>query len=177
MIDLILIAITVPGYFILRLLFAIHAACFYAKGTVTKSKLLERCKKNLHYVQTPLWYFIFVPYGILLFAIFNDHHPGIVYSKGFDFFWINLINNTVCSYLISAGTSAMCGPLYQGYINLGGGEPFVNPNEKREYESANPITGKIKIKKKFWYGKRRIYLAFVGLAEVIIGLMIIFKTT
>lgn len=163
MITLILIIASCVLIFMWRILDSIKSGSFYAASRGKKPNLLKRFMNNLHFVQTPLWYCIFGSFAILLFTIFNLLKPEAI--------WLNILS----AYLVSAGTSAACGPFYQGFINVGGGDTFFNSNEKREMEFANPLTGKTVWIKRFWYGKRRIYLAFFGLSEVIIGLILIFQ--
>jgi hypothetical protein len=101
--------------------------------------------------------------------------PGVfIYAGVVKTDWYNFLLDILSALMVSGGTSAACGPFYQGYINVGGDEPFVNENEKREMEFANPITGKTVWIKRFWYGRRRVYLAFLGVVEVVVGLFIIF---
>lgn len=140
---------------------AIKSGCFYSVSRQQKPESLKKYINNLHFVQTPFWYSLFGAFGVMLFAIFRLMNPHTI--------WINLL----CAYLISQGTSTMAGPVYQGFINIGCGLPFVDPNEKKSMELANPITGKTIWIKRFWYGKRRIYLALIGLLMIIIGLIIL----
>jgi len=137
---------------------AVKSGCFYAKGNIPLPALLEKYIKNLHYVQTPFWYSLFGAFGVMLFAMMRIIHPDVI--------WMSLLS----AYLISAGTSAMAGPIYQGFVNIGGGKPFIDPNEKKQMELANPFTNKTIWIPRFWYGKRRVYLAFFGVAMIAFGL-------
>lgn len=146
---------------------AIKSGCFYSAMSRPaenwiKPKLLEKYIENLHYVQTPFWYSLFGAFGVMLFAMFRIMNPATTL--------LVIALNMLSAYLITAGTSAMAGPLYQGFVNVGCGLPFIDPNERREMELANPFTGKKRWVKRFWYGKRRVYLAFVGLAAVAAGI-------
>jgi ABC-type Fe3+-siderophore transport system permease subunit len=163
MIELILIIVSCVLIFTWRILDSIKSGSFYAASRGKKPNLLKRFMNNLHFVQTPLWYCVFGTIGLLLFAIFNLRNEEIL--------WLNILS----AFLISTGISSMCGPFYQGFINVGGGDPFVNENEKRKMEFANLLTGKTFWIKRPWYGKLRIYFAFIGLIEVIVGLIIIFN--
>lgn len=140
---------------------AIKSGCFYAVSSHNKPKLLEKYIKNLHFVQTPFWYSLFGAFAILLFAIFRLMHPQLI------------LMNLLCAYLISQGTSTMAGPLYQGFINVGSGLPFINENENHKMELANPFSNKTIWISRFWYGKRRVYLAFIGLAMIIAGIILL----
>jgi hypothetical protein len=148
--------------FALRVLDAIKSGCFYAASRHDKPTLLKKYIDNIHYVQSPLWYCIFGVFGILLFTIFYLLNPAAI------------VLNLLAAYLISQGTSTMAGPLYQGFINVGCGLPFVDENENKKMEIANPLNNKTKWVKRFWYGKRRIYLAVIGLLMTISGFLIIF---
>lgn len=88
-------------------------------------------------------------------------HPEVI--------WMSLLS----AYLIAQGTSSMAGPIYQGFVNVGCGLPFVDPNENKSMELANPFSGKTIWIKRFWNGKARIYLAFVGLAMVVTGIYLL----
>jgi hypothetical protein len=137
---------------------AIKSGCFYSASRGAKPKLLEKYIKNLHYVQTPFWYSLFGAFGIMLFAMFRILHPDVI--------WMSLLS----TYLIVQGTSAMAGAIYQGFVNVGCGLPFVDPNEKREMELAIPFINKTFWVKKFWHGKRRVYLSFLGALMVVVGI-------
>jgi hypothetical protein len=142
---------------------AIKSGCFYAKCSgILYPKLLKKYILNLHYVQTPFWYSLFGAFGILLIAIFRLLNPQII------------LLDILSAYLISQGTSTLCGPFYQGFINVGSNLPFIDPNENKSMELANPLTNKTHWIKRFWYGKNRIYLAFIGLLMIIIGIFIQF---
>mgnify|MGYP003526865615 len=117
---------------------------------------------NIHFLQTPIWYCVFVAFGILLFTIFYLMNPAM---------WLL---NLAAAYLISQGTSTMCGVFYQGFINVGCGLPFIDENENRKMEFAFPFIKKTFWIKRFWYGKRRKYLSIIGLLMIVGGLLIIF---
>jgi len=157
-----LLILSVVLFFLIRFIDAIKSGCFYAASRQAKPTLLKKYIENIHYAQTPLWYCIFGVFGIMLFAIFYALNPTA--------WFINL----AAAYLISQGTSTMCGPFYQGFINVGCGLPFIDENENPKMELANPLTGKTKWIKRFWYGKRRMYLSLIGLVMVIIGFLIKF---
>lgn len=137
---------------------AVKSGCFYAVSRQDKPAMLKKYIENLHYVQTPFWYSLFGAFGVMLFAMFRLENPEII--------WMNLLS----AYLIAQGTSTLAGPFYQGFVNIGCGLPFVDPNEKKELELADPVTGKKKWFKRFWYGKNRIYLAFAGAAMIALGI-------
>lgn len=162
MVSLIFIIISIILFFLIRLLDAIKSGCFYSAKRQAKPKLLEKYIDNIHYVQTPLWYCVFGAFTVLLFCIFHITNAEKLYL------------NIISSFLISMGTSAMCGPFYQGFINVGCDKPFIDPNENSKMELADPISGKTKWITRFWRGKFRIYLAFVGLIAVIAGLFLMF---
>lgn len=139
---------------------AVKSGCFYSVSRGQKPEMLKKYINNLHYAQTPFWYSLFGAFGVMLFALFRLVHP--------DDIWINLVS----AYLIAQGTSTMAGPFYQGFINVGCGLLFVDPNEKAEFELANPFTGKTKWYKKFWNGINRVYLAFAGFLMVVGGIIL-----
>lgn len=140
---------------------AIKSGCFYSAMRQDKPALLKKYIENLHYVQTPFWYSLFGAFGLMLFAMFRIMHPEVI--------WMSLLS----AYLIAQGTSSMAGPIYQGFVNVGCGLPFVDPNENKSMELANPFNGKTIWIKRFWNGKARIYLAFVGLAMVVTGIYLL----
>lgn len=143
---------------------AIKSACFYAKGTRNADNpKLKIYVRNLHFVQTPFWYSLFGAMAVILFVLFRVMNPN------------ELLVNILSAYLIAQGSSTMTGVVYQGYINIGSGLPFVNPNENKRMELANPFTGKTIWIKRFWYGKRRVYLSFVGLIMITLGLILNFN--
>lgn len=161
--TIIYISIAVILGFFMRILDAMKSGCFYSVSRGDReNKFLKKEIKNIHYIQTPLWYCQFGIIGILLFAIFRLINPDII--------WMNLL----AAYLISQGTSAFASVFYQGYINVGSGLPFIDENENRKMEFAIPIINKTIWIKRFWYGKRRAYIStFGGLLMIISGLIIV----
>lgn len=141
---------------------AVKSGCFYSSMRRDQPALLKKYINNLHYVQTPFWYSLFGAFGILLFALFRVINPDVI--------WMGLLS----AYLISQGTSAMAGPIYQGFVNVGCGLPFIDPNENKKMELANPFTGKTIWIKRFWHGKARIYTAVLGLLMVIAGIVLVY---
>ncbi len=139
---------------------AIKSGCFYSVSRKDKPEMLKKYINNLHYVQTPFWYSLFGAFGIMLFAMFRLINPDVI--------WMSLLS----TYLIAQGTSTLAGPFYQGFINVGCGLPFMDPNEKKEMELANPFTNKTIWVKRFWYGKRRYYLSLVGVLMICAGIYI-----
>lgn len=140
---------------------AIKSGCFYSAMRRERPELLKKYIDNLHYVQTPFWYSLFGAFGIMLFALFRVMHPEVI--------WMSLLS----AYLIAQGTSTMAGPIYQGFVNVGCGLPFIDTNENSSMELANPFTGKTKWIKRFWHGKLRVYLSFVGVAMIVIGIVLL----
>lgn len=146
---------------------AIKSGCFYGKGT--EQNKLQKFIKNLHFVQTPFWYSLFGAFWILLFIIFSYQHPFVLNTEiDNNALFIDLIG----SYFITHGTSALCGTFYQGFINWGSNLPFIDKNEKKQFELANPFNNKTIWVKKLWYGYNRIWFSIVGLFMVILGLLI-----
>jgi hypothetical protein len=124
-----------------------------------KPKLLEKFINNLHYVQTPFWYSLF---GAMFFGIL-----GIYLDNNLD-----ILSGLLKSYLITQGTSTMAGPIYQGFVNVGAGRPFTDPEEKHAFEFAVPVLNKSVWIPKFWYGKYRWVLVPIGVAMIITGIII-----
>lgn len=139
---------------------AIKSGCFYGKNI--KPNKLEKYINNLHYVQTPFWYSLFGAFGILLICIFRLLNPQFI------------LLDVLSAYLISQGTSTLAGPFYQGFVNIGSNLPFIDPNENHSMELANAATNKTIWIKRFWYGKRRVYLSIIGLIMIVIGIIIQF---
>lgn len=146
---------------------AIKSGCFYAKGTRNAdSPELKLYVRNLHFVQTPFWYSLFGAFALLLFCIWRIKYTDT-----------NLIlRGVLIVYLITHGTSVSCGYLYQKYINIGSGKPAIDPNEKRSFEFANPFSKKSIWIPKFWYGKNRVYLSFVGILMIASGIILFIFT-
>lgn len=142
---------------------AVKSGCYYAVSRRDKPAMLKKYIDNLHYVQTPFWYSLFGAFGVMLFAMFRLIHPDGV--------WLNLL----CAYLIAQGTSTLAGPAYQGFVNVGSGLPFIDPNENKRMELANPIGNKTVWIKRFWYGKRRVWLSLVGAIMIALGLYLNFR--
>jgi len=142
-----------------HILSAIKSGCFYAASSGTKPPLLKRFMDNLHYVQTPFWYALFGAMLVSMFAI-------LMHSDG------NLWMVALRSYLLTQGTSTMAGPLYQGFINVGGGKKFTDETEKRAFEFAVPVLNKSVWIPKFWYGKRRWFLVPFGILFIVLGLVL-----
>ncbi len=149
---------------------AVKSGCFYfamrdgGVNPLEKPELLKKYIFNLHYAQTPFWYSLFGAFGILLFAMFRLMNPTVDV--------LTILMNLLAAYLVAQGTSAMAGPFYQGFVNVGSGLPFIDPNENKSMELADPITGKKKWVKRFWYGKRRAYLAIGGLLMAVAGILL-----
>jgi hypothetical protein len=140
---------------------AIKSGCFYAVSRQANPlpSRLSKYIKNLHYVQTPFWYFLFTGFGLMLIAVFSLIVPGQ---------WLyNILN----AYLISGGTSAACSPFYQGFINVGAGKPFIDSAENKSMELADPISGKTKWISRFWHGRVRILSAIGGCVMIITGIL------
>lgn len=143
---------------------AIKSGMFYAASSGTKPDDLKEYMANMHLVQTPFWYSLFGGFFFMLLALFRVMNPENDLQ--------NISLDVICAVVVMYGTSSMAGPLYQGFINIGGGRPFTDPNEKREFELGNPFTGKTHWFKKFWFGYRRWWLMPIGFIATIIAIVI-----
>ena len=166
--DIILLIFAVFCVIVVRILSGLKSGCFYAvsqKATwfheSDKPPLLARFINNMHFVETPFWYATFFCFGALLSIAFHYMNTDVDT-------WITAI----AAYLVTQGASAVAGPFYQGFINVGGGKPFVDVNENKSMELANPLSGKTKWIKRFWNGKKRILAAVAGLIAIIAGFML-----
>lgn len=144
---------------------------------------LKKAYDNIHFVETPFWYCVYLGFASILLYAFNQlPHTSL---------GINL----TAAILISYGCSAVAGVFYQGYINLGNtdvnGVPlkFIDKNEKRYMELALSIPWfsltfkpfKVKYKSinlvyrinRFWRGRFRIVTSILGLLSVIIGIILV----
>lgn len=156
----------------LRVLAGLKNGLFYlarrqgnAETTIPVPPALKRfysTKANIHYVESPRWYWAFMAFFCPLCEIFYLLHPG------------NHLWNITAAILIVHSASAVAGPFYQGYINLGSGKPFVDKNENSAMELASAGTGKTLWVKRFWRGPMRIVCAVLAIPELILGLLLIF---
>ena len=76
---------------------------------------------------------------------------------------------------MTMGSSAMASYHFQGYINVGAGLPWVDPNENPKSEFAFNLFGK---KFSYWWnrpwkGKFRLYAAIGGVIEIIVAFVLI----
>lgn len=141
-----------------HVLSAIKSGCFYAASSGVKPPLLKRFMDNLHYVQTPFWY-----------ALFGGMFVGVTGILWDEYVWWEVL---LRAYAITQGTSTAFGPLYQGFINVGGSKPFTDPDEKKAFEFAVPVLNKSVWIPKFWAGKMRWILVPIGIAMIVAGLAI-----
>ena len=102
---------------------AIKSGCFYtAKRRDYSNLLMRKYCNNLHLVQTPFWYSLFGSLFFMLLAIFRIYE-------------FKIFESLFLSYLIMQSISAICGPFYQGFVNIGSGKPFIDKleNKKRDF--------------------------------------------
>jgi len=143
-----------------RILSGKKNGCFYGKNTNPPAPELAKCIKNIHYIESPAWYAQFGALFFLVFAIFRLVHPQVDFG--------HLMLQIGAAYLVTMGSSGMANYDFQGYINVGCGLPWVDPNENPKSEFA---IGSIH----FWWwrpwcGKRRRYVPFIGMAATILGI-------
>src|ERR1044072_3829140 len=96
---IILLLVCLVFVFYNRKLDSKKSGCYYAASENRKPLLLEKEMKNLHRIQTPLWYCQFLPAMILLYIIFTLLHK-------------DTFTSITASILMSMGTSAACGYFY-----------------------------------------------------------------
>lgn len=159
-----LVTIVILGA-IQRIISGLKNATFYAKGSSGPAPQLQKYIRNYHFLETPNWY---STYGVVFLAIWTASRMLHVYCSTTTFF-IQLF----AAFLTTMGTSGLTNYWYQGYINLGAGLPFENPNENPKSEFA---LGKVK----FWWprpwgGKRRKYIVVISAISIIVGLYLIMK--
>lgn len=130
--------------------------CFYAKGNKPISPELEYCVNNLHFVETPAWYFQFgsLFFTFLLgFRILNTHNV----------WWIIAIQ-IVMALIASLSCSGLASKRYQHYINVGSNLPEDWDFAKNKSEFAIKLFGK---KISFWWtrpfgGKNRKFIPYIS---------------
>lgn len=177
MIGTILIIIAVLLASLTHILSAIKSGCFYnamrqmrSVENFEKPKPLAKFIDNMHYVQTPFWYSLFGCLTIMCFLYFSSKESIDIETSEVFYdlaFYIVIIK----SFMLGCGASALVSPLYQGYINVGAGKPFVDTNEKDSMELANPISNKTVWIKRFWHGKARFVASFFGLILITVALI------
>jgi hypothetical protein len=150
---------------------AIKSGCFYGKGTADFKNPLKKYIDNLHRAQTPFWYSLF---GALFFATMAIARlysgmpllESVITGQYF--------NTALAALLVTMGASATCGVFYQGFINLGAGKPFIDPDELDKFEIANPFNYTSLWLPKFWHGRNRIWVSALGLVTLCLGLYMVF---
>lgn len=150
---------------------AIKSGCFYAASRGEIPEQLEKFIKNLHRVQTPFWYSLFGSLFFMILAIGRIEQDSHILQALLDYSFFYVV---FASYLITQGISSLLGVFYQGWVNIGSGKPFIDHNEKRKFEIASPFSKRSIWLNKFWYGKNRIWISFVGLFMIIFGLYLLF---
>lgn len=152
---------------------AIKSGCFYGKGTADYKNPLKKYIDNLHRVQTPFWYSLFGALFFMTMAI------GRLYSGESLFVSVVVTGSyfriVLGAILVTMGTSATCGVFYQGFINVGAGKPFIDPDELDKFELANPFNYTSIWFPKFWHGKNRIWVSALGLVALSVGVYIVFN--
>ena len=101
---------------IVRIFNGMKNGCFYAKGNNYPTPLLDKYIKNLHYIETPLWYSQFGSLFFTIFAIFR----AINYNTDF----VSIIIQIIATLLIVICSSDIASYWFQGYINHGSNLPF-----------------------------------------------------
>lgn len=147
---------------------AMHRAVFYAKNREDQPESLKTYIKNIHFLATPEWY---ANFGALFFALMII--ARIVNPVGGMLHWFLEAFLCLCATMF---TSGMVSHIYQGYINIGSGLPFVDENEKKFFEVfAIKIRGKKYTYEmnRFWVGKNRPKVALASLIGLIITLILI----
>lgn len=150
-----------------RIISGIKNGAFYAKGNAalyenpTFQKYLKKYVDNLHFAETPAWYTQAAQQYFLLMAIFRPMYWNEVFWKA----WLVPVGISV---LLVMAYSALASVAYQGFINVGAGLPFVDPNENPKSEFAF-------WKWKFWWrrplqGKGRVWVMVLGVVYLSAGL-------
>ena len=149
-----------------RIMGGMKNGCFYAKGNNPVNPKIKPYVDNLHRIEAPLWYIFFGSLFFLSLAIFRslDYSPSL----------INFSLKVVASLLVTMGSSAVSSYWYQGWINIGAGDEWVNENENPKAEFAIRLFGK---NYSFWWnrpwkGKYRIMSSVFGLLQIILGIVL-----
>lgn len=159
-----LIIIVILGA-IQRIISGLKNATFYAKGSATPAQPLQKYINNYHFLETPNWY---TTYGIVFFAVWAVSRMFHPFESS-----TTLLIQLLATFLVTMGTSGLTNYWYQGYINLGAGLPFENPNENTKSEFA---LGSVKFWwPRPWYGKRRKYIVVISAISIVFGLYLIMK--
>jgi hypothetical protein len=148
-----------------RVISGLKNATFYAKGQANPAPKLQKYINNYHFLETPNWYSTYGMVFLFFWIISRFLHPR------FELCTTSI--QLLAVYLVAMGTSGLGNYWYQGYINLGAGRPFEDPNENPKSEFA---LGSIK----FWWprpwgGKRRKYIVLISAISISIGLYLIMK--
>lgn len=145
-----------------RVISGMKNGCYYSKYSVYATPLLDKYKKNLHFLETPAWYTQFGCLFLLLLSVFRLINPTYEF--------IPFMLKILYSIIVTMGCSGLANYHFQGYINHGSNLPFVDPDENPKSEFAlGPIN--------FWWirpwcGNRRKYVPFIALIFMVIGLLL-----
>jgi len=145
-----------------RVISGIKNGVVYAEKNRLNPEGLKKYQENLHFAETPAWYSQFFGLGFLLMGVARLLEIPFFLALGI-------------SSLITMGTSAVAGPLYQGFINLGAGWKFINNDEPKKSEFAlGPIS--------FWWprpwwGWRRILFGIMGAGMIGWGMALLFNNS
>jgi hypothetical protein len=145
---------------IVRIFNGMKNGCFYSKGNKYPVPLLEKYVKNLHFIETPLWY---CQFGSLFFSTLAIFRCLNYTTNVFE-----ILLQVGAALLVVMGSSGMASFHFQGFINHGSNLPWVDPNENPKSEFA---WGKISFWwYRPWYGKRRVMFIPIGLISIALGI-------
>lgn len=148
-----------------RIISGMKNGCFYAKGNPWTVPQLDKYIKNLHFLETPAWYFQFGAVFLFYFALLRTTN----YSTDFIPIFIQLLS----AYLVTMGSSAMASYHFQGYINVGSNLPFDDEKENKKSEFAFGKTSIWWTRPSEWLGivgKKKKWNILFGFVLIVIGL-------
>lgn len=114
-----------------RTLMGIHRGVFYAMGNQQNfHTAIDFFIENIHRAATPTYYgLIGTPFLLLTILFYQFQLPELFFLN-----WINITNQWVLSishaFILSMSGSFIGSTTYQGFINIGSGLPFIDPDEK-----------------------------------------------
>lgn len=160
--------------FVAVLLFAIRTVlsgmkngCFYFKNTPEKTPMLKKYIANLHFIETPAWYV--QTGGVFLFVLSIARLLNPVYN------WTILIS-LLASALITTGSFTL--PSYWYQRGITGGTKSDDELDEADGNKSEVAISILGIKIQFWkrqlfYNKGRKLAIYVGILEIIIGILLL----
>jgi len=144
--------------------------CFYHKNDKPLPPLLKKSIKNIHFIETPAWYAQTLGIAILIFAICRLINPT--------FELLNIIYQIIITIIIATGAYTAPSYHYQRGVTAG-----LRSDDKLDIFDGNKSEVALKIgnkvilqfwKKQLFYNKGRKLAQWVGIIEILIGVILMF---